>query len=199
MPRNHYKSEEIVAKLRQVDVLVSQGRSVVDAIRAIGVTEVSYYTRFPISVPHMNLCCRQPALAASPPTARKTDTPRAVFMAWLTVVRRSIFSPSTSLNSSFSNKSSANAVSMLDKRRVPKRLPSFKRYSQIILMPVSWTRHCPGLKGCNRFAVFCFHVRRYSWNIQSSVPITTPMSTGFASSPPFSQLSNAGSNILSAR
>ncbi len=35
--------EEIVAKLRQADVLVSQGRSVADAIRAIGVTEVTYY------------------------------------------------------------------------------------------------------------------------------------------------------------
>ena len=37
------KPEEIVAKLRQVDVLVSQGRSVSDAVRSIGVTEVSYY------------------------------------------------------------------------------------------------------------------------------------------------------------
>jgi transposase-like protein len=35
--------EEIVAKLRQVDVLVSQGRPVAEAIRAIGVTEVTYY------------------------------------------------------------------------------------------------------------------------------------------------------------
>ena len=35
--------EEIVAKLRQVDVLVSQGRSVADAVRSIGVTEVTYY------------------------------------------------------------------------------------------------------------------------------------------------------------
>ena len=33
--------EEIVAKLRQVDVLVSQGRSAADAIRVIGVTEVT--------------------------------------------------------------------------------------------------------------------------------------------------------------
>ena len=32
--------EEIVAKLRQVDVLVAQGRSVADAVRSIGVTEV---------------------------------------------------------------------------------------------------------------------------------------------------------------
>jgi transposase-like protein len=35
--------EEIVAKLRQVDVLVSQGQSVADAVRQIGVTEVTYY------------------------------------------------------------------------------------------------------------------------------------------------------------
>jgi putative transposase len=37
------KPEEIVTKLRQADVLVSQGQSVADAIRAIGVTEVTYY------------------------------------------------------------------------------------------------------------------------------------------------------------
>ena len=43
MPRKHHKREEIVAKLRQVDVLTSQGKSVADAIRAIGVTEVTYY------------------------------------------------------------------------------------------------------------------------------------------------------------
>jgi len=43
MPRKRHKPEEIVAKLRQVDVLVSQGQSVADAIRSIGVTEVSYY------------------------------------------------------------------------------------------------------------------------------------------------------------
>ena len=43
MPRKRHQPEEIVAKLRQVDVLVSQGRSVADAVRAIGVTEVTYY------------------------------------------------------------------------------------------------------------------------------------------------------------
>ena len=43
MPRKHHRREEIVAKLRQVDVLTSQGKSVADAIRAIGVTEVTYY------------------------------------------------------------------------------------------------------------------------------------------------------------
>ena len=43
MPRKRYKPEEIVRKLRQVDVLVSQGSSVADAIRQIGVTEITYY------------------------------------------------------------------------------------------------------------------------------------------------------------
>jgi len=43
MPRKKHKPEEIVAKLRQVDVLVSQGQAVADAIRQIGVTEVTYY------------------------------------------------------------------------------------------------------------------------------------------------------------
>ena len=39
MPTKRHKPEEIVAKLRQVDVLTSQGRSVADAIRS----EVTYY------------------------------------------------------------------------------------------------------------------------------------------------------------
>ena len=43
MPRKRHKPEEVVAKLRQVDVLVSQGQSVADAVRSIGVTEVTYY------------------------------------------------------------------------------------------------------------------------------------------------------------
>jgi transposase-like protein len=43
MPRKHHKPEEIVAKLRQVDVLVLQGHNIADAIRQIGVSEVTYY------------------------------------------------------------------------------------------------------------------------------------------------------------
>ena len=43
MPRKGYMAEEIVAKLRQVDVLVSQGQNIADAIRQIGVSEVTYY------------------------------------------------------------------------------------------------------------------------------------------------------------
>ena len=40
MRRQRYTPEETVSKLRQVDVLVTQGAPVADAIRAIGVTEV---------------------------------------------------------------------------------------------------------------------------------------------------------------
>ncbi len=43
MGTKKHKPEEVMVKLRQVDVLVSQGQSVADAIRAIGVTEVTYY------------------------------------------------------------------------------------------------------------------------------------------------------------
>jgi transposase-like protein len=38
-----YKAEEIVSKLRQADVLLSQGQNVADVIRQIGVTNVTYY------------------------------------------------------------------------------------------------------------------------------------------------------------
>ena len=41
---NRHQPEEIVAKLRQVDVLTAQGQSVAEAIRSMGVTEVSCAT-----------------------------------------------------------------------------------------------------------------------------------------------------------
>ena len=43
MARKRHTAEEIVAKLRQIDVLIAQGKPVADAVRAIGVTEVTYY------------------------------------------------------------------------------------------------------------------------------------------------------------
>jgi transposase-like protein len=43
MSKKRHKPEEIVSKLRQVDVLTSQGQTVSQAIRSIGVTEVTYY------------------------------------------------------------------------------------------------------------------------------------------------------------
>ena len=43
MANKHHKPEEIVAKLRQVDVLVGQGMDRIDAIRKIRITEQTYY------------------------------------------------------------------------------------------------------------------------------------------------------------
>ena len=42
MPKEKHKAEELVAKLRQVDVLTAQGRPVAEAVKSIGVTEVTY-------------------------------------------------------------------------------------------------------------------------------------------------------------
>ena len=43
MARERHTPDEIVAKLRQVDVLVAQGQAVAEAIRALGVSEVTHY------------------------------------------------------------------------------------------------------------------------------------------------------------
>jgi transposase len=41
--RKTHTPEEIVAKLRQVEVLAAQGKPVAEAVRTIGVTEATYY------------------------------------------------------------------------------------------------------------------------------------------------------------
>ena len=43
MGRKHHRPEEIVGKLRQVEVLTGQGKPVAEAVRATGVTEATYY------------------------------------------------------------------------------------------------------------------------------------------------------------
>ena len=43
MPEKRHKPEEIVAKLRQIDLYLSQAISVADAIRQIGVSDGIYY------------------------------------------------------------------------------------------------------------------------------------------------------------
>ncbi len=43
MAAKRHKPEEIVSKLRQVDVLLGQGKSRINAIRQIGVTAFTYY------------------------------------------------------------------------------------------------------------------------------------------------------------
>ena len=43
MPKKRYRPEEIISKLREADVLISQGKKVVEVIKAFGVTDVTYY------------------------------------------------------------------------------------------------------------------------------------------------------------
>jgi putative transposase len=43
MPKKRHTPEVIVVKLRQVDVLTSQGKPIGEAIRSIGVSEATYH------------------------------------------------------------------------------------------------------------------------------------------------------------
>ena len=43
MPRKSFTPEQIIAKLRQIEVLISQGQSVAVGCRAAGISEQSYY------------------------------------------------------------------------------------------------------------------------------------------------------------
>ena len=43
MARKHYRPEEIIAKLREADVLIAQGMKVSDVVRSLGVHELTYY------------------------------------------------------------------------------------------------------------------------------------------------------------
>ena len=42
MAKRH-RPEEIISKLREADILIGQGHTVAQAIKAIGITEVTYY------------------------------------------------------------------------------------------------------------------------------------------------------------
>jgi len=43
MSKKRYRPEEIISKLREVDIFVGQGKTVAQSIKAIGVSEVTYY------------------------------------------------------------------------------------------------------------------------------------------------------------
>jgi putative transposase len=42
VPKRH-RPEEIIGKLREADVLLGQGRKVAEVVKALGVSEVTYY------------------------------------------------------------------------------------------------------------------------------------------------------------
>jgi len=43
MARKRYKPEEVIAKLREAEVLLSQGQTTGQAVRSLGITEQTYY------------------------------------------------------------------------------------------------------------------------------------------------------------
>ena len=43
MPRKQYSSEQIITKLREAEVLLSQGMTVIEAARQLDISEQTYY------------------------------------------------------------------------------------------------------------------------------------------------------------
>jgi putative transposase len=43
MPQKRYRPEEIIAKLRQADVLLGEGKKVPEVVKALAIHEVTYY------------------------------------------------------------------------------------------------------------------------------------------------------------
>ena len=43
MAKKRYRPEEIISKLREADIFIGQGHTVAQAIKSIGITEVTYY------------------------------------------------------------------------------------------------------------------------------------------------------------
>ena len=43
MPQKRYRPEEIIAKLREAEVLLGQGKKVPEVVKTIGISEVTYY------------------------------------------------------------------------------------------------------------------------------------------------------------
>ena len=43
MSQKRYRPEEIIAKLREAEVLLGQGKKMPDVVKALGVSEVTYY------------------------------------------------------------------------------------------------------------------------------------------------------------
>ena len=43
MPKKRYRPEDIISKLREADIHISQGKTVAETVRLIGVSDVTYY------------------------------------------------------------------------------------------------------------------------------------------------------------
>jgi hypothetical protein len=43
MPKKRFQPEESIGKLRHADVLLAQGKKLAEVVKALGVTDVTYY------------------------------------------------------------------------------------------------------------------------------------------------------------
>ena len=43
MPKKRYKTEEVIHKLREADILLSQGRTIAEVCKQLGVTDQTHY------------------------------------------------------------------------------------------------------------------------------------------------------------
>ena len=43
MPKKHYRPEDVLSKLREADNHISQGKTVAETIRILGISDVTYY------------------------------------------------------------------------------------------------------------------------------------------------------------
>jgi len=64
MGRKHYTAEQIIGMLREAEVLQSQGMTIGEASRKLGISEQTYYRwrkEYNRYRPHSSLGCRPPA------------------------------------------------------------------------------------------------------------------------------------------
>jgi putative transposase len=43
MPKQNYTAEQIISKLREAEVLISQGKTIPEISKALGISDVTYY------------------------------------------------------------------------------------------------------------------------------------------------------------
>jgi putative transposase len=77
MPQKRYRPEEIIAKLRQADVLLGEGKKLPEVVKALAIHEVTYYRwRRAGSRSHgpRTWSARTPACAERSPTSPSTSS-----------------------------------------------------------------------------------------------------------------------------
>ena len=79
MPKKRHKPEEIVTKLRQADVLISQGQDIADVVRQTGVSEVACVMN--CSMVKSSIRCGRPR--SSSKVGGVTSTPSGRMNRWL--------------------------------------------------------------------------------------------------------------------